>query len=529
MAVRSAPCDEVAIRATRFAPGCAQRQKAWVLAAAILASTIAYIDGSVVNVALPAMQRDLGTTLAPMQWVVNAYILCLSALLLIGGAAADQFGRRRMFLVGLVIFAIASVGCGVAPDVTVLIAARAFQGIGAALLIPCSLAIIGAAFEESERGAAIGLWAGFSAIAAGLGPLLGGWLVDHVSWRAIFLINPVLALPTIWVTLRHVPESRDTSAGGALDWHGALLVFAGLGSLVYGLIAAQSLGWRHATVLTTLIAGVLLLALFVRQERRSKAPMMPPDLFRSTTFTGVNLLTLLLYGALAGALFFIPFLVTSAYGMSATAAGALFLPFTLVLGVLSRWSGQLIDRFGARWPLIIGPVIAAGSLALFAFVISRGHYWELFAPMIVLGLGMAITVAPLTTAVINAVPAQKTGIASGINNAVASVANLLAIAVLGTLAAGAFDRSLDEHVAHTTVTAEERSVIEAARGTFAASSEPIDPAQDQARGARAIIRHSLTEAIARVVLIAAVLALLSAVCSVFMIRTVRPANHRGDM
>ncbi len=525
---RSLPCDEVAIRATRTAPGCAQSQKAWVLAAAVLASTIAYIDESVVSVALPAIQRDLETTLAPMQWVVNAYILCLSALLLIGGAAADQLGRRRMFLTGLIIFAIASIGCGVAPSVAVLIGARALQGMGAALLIPCSLAIIGAAFDEGERGAAIGIWSGFSAIAAGLGPLLGGWLVDHWSWRAIFLINPLLALPTIWIALRHVPESRDADARQKLDWLGAMLVFAGLGSFVYGLIAASRLGWQHMAVTTSLIAGILLLALFIVQERRSAAPMMPLDLFRSPTFAGVNLLTLLLYGALGGALFFLPFLVTSAYGLSATAAGALFLPFTIVLGILSRWSGRLIDRFGARWPLIIGPVICAIAFALLAGASGRGHYWALFGPMALLGFGMAVTVAPLTTAVINAVPAQQTGVASGINNAVASVASLLAIAVFGTLAAGDFDRSLDRHLAQADISQEERGAIESARGTFAATSATGDLTEEGGREVRSVIREALTAAIGRMVFVAAALAFLSALCSAFMIRSDRQSRRKGN-
>jgi EmrB/QacA subfamily drug resistance transporter len=523
--VKPRPCDEGTIRATRVA-SCAERQKTWVLAAAVLASTIAYVDESVVNVALPTMQRDLDTSLAPMQWVVNAYILCLSSLVLIGGAAADRFGRRRLFLIGLAIFALASIGCGFAPNVATLIGARAFQGVGAALLIPCSLALIGAAFEEKERGAAIGLWSGFSAIAAGLGPLLGGWLVDHWSWRVIFLINPVLALPTIWIVLRHVPESRDADSAEALDWLGAPLVFLGLGSFVYGLIAASELGWRNVVVETTLVAGVLLLALFIVRERLAAAPMMPLGLFRSRSFAGVNILTLLLYGALGGALFFLPFLVTSGFGQSATAAGALFLPFTIVLGVLSRWSGRLIDRFGARWPLIIGPVICAGAFALLANASCRGQYSALFAPITLLGFGMAVTVAPLTTAVINAVPARQTGVASGISNALASVASLLAIAVFGTLAAADYDRSLDRHLAADNVTREERAAIESLRGTFAAAPKPKQGADAVAGEVRAVIREALTTAIGRVVFIAAALALLSALCAALTISAAENDERR---
>jgi len=267
---------------------------------------MAYIDESVVNVALPAIEADLKTSVVVMQWLVNAYTLCLSALLLVGGASGDRFGRRRIFVIGIGIFAAASVWCGFAPDVTQLILARAAQGVGAALLIPCSLAIIGASFDETERGKAIGTWAGFSAISAAIGPLLGGWIVDHFTWRLIFLINPFVALPAIWIVLRHVPESRDPASSPGLDWLGALLAFAGLGSLVFGLVASSDLGWRDSKVVASIVAGLLLLVAFVFAERHSPAPMMPLDLFRSRTFSGVNLLTLLLYAALGGAFFFLP-------------------------------------------------------------------------------------------------------------------------------------------------------------------------------------------------------------------------------
>src|SRR5262252_7575845 len=359
------PCDQAAIRASPSVPACTAR-RTWVLVAAVLGSTMAFVDESVVNVALPRIEGELHTTLAAMQWVINAYTLCMSALLLIGGAAADQFGRRRIFVSGIIVFALASLGCGLAPHAGVLIGARIVQGVGAALLVPCSLALIGAAYDEKERGAAIGIWSGASAIAAGVAPLLGGTLVDHVSWRAIFLINPLLAVPTLWITLRHVPESRDPQASTALDWRGALLAIAGLGSLVYGLIAASDRGWTDPLVIAALIAGAIGLGAFVLAEQRSRAPMMPLELFRLRTFSGINLLTLLLYGALGGAFFFLPFLLIQARGYSATAVGAAYLPFTLVLGVLSRWSGGLVDRFGARGPLIIGPALAAVGFGLLA-------------------------------------------------------------------------------------------------------------------------------------------------------------------
>ena len=432
---KAQPCAAEVIRSTRGTSACPGRDKNWVLAAAVLGSTMAFVDESVVNVALPTMEADLGTTLAAMQWVINAYTLCMSALLLIGGAAADRFGRRVLFLIGIVSFTLASIACGFAPDIGALIAARAIQGVAAALLIPCSLAIIGAAFDEQERGAAIGIWSGASALAAGAGPLLGGWLIDHLSWRAIFLINPLIAIPTLWIAVRRLPESGDPTAHAGLDWRGAVLAFGGLGSLVYGLIAASRLGWLDVTVAGSLTAGALLLMGLVLEERRSRAPMMPLRLFGSRSFSGVNLLTLFLYGALGGAFFFLPFLLIQAHGFSATAAGAVYLPFTLVLAVLSRWSGGLVDRFGARRPLIIGPLIAAAGFALLAVVSGEQRYSVYLAPMIVLGFGMAITVAPLTTTVINSVQERETGVASGINNVVAAVASLLVIAVLGTLVA----------------------------------------------------------------------------------------------
>src|SRR5438552_49792 len=272
---KARPCDEAAIRAVRAASECRPGSKPWVLVVTIMASTMAYIDESVVNVALPTIEADLKTSAAVVQWLVNAYMLSLTALVLVGGAAGDQLGRRRVFVAGTALFAAASLWCGVSGAIDQLILARAVQGAGAALLIPCSLAIIGASFDESERGKAIGTWAGFSAVAAAIGPLLGGWIVDHVTWRWIFLINPFLALPTILIALRYIAESRDPEAKPGLDWRGALLAFAGLGSLVFGLIESPDLGWGNPTVIALLVMGSLLLVAFVWEEGHSPAPMMP--------------------------------------------------------------------------------------------------------------------------------------------------------------------------------------------------------------------------------------------------------------
>ncbi len=484
----------------------------WVVAVAVLGSTLAYVDESVVNVALPAIEADLRTTLAAMQWVINAYTLSMSALLLAGGAAADRFGRRRMFVIGVSLFASASLGCGLSTGVPMLLAGRVISGIGAALLVPCSLALISATFEEHERGAAIGIWSGASAIAAGAAPLLGGGLLDHWSWRVIFLINPLLALPTVWIALSRVPESRDPSAPPEVDWLGSLLAFAGLASLVYGLIASSGPGWASPAVTVSLAAGVGLLVLFLIAEHLSSAPMMPLELFRSPTFSGINLLTLLLYGGLGGGFFFLPFLLIQARGYSATAAGAAYLPFTVILGVLSRWSGGLIDRFGARGPLIIGPAIAACGFALLA--LSRQPYWTVLVAMVVLGFGMAVTVAPLTTAVLNAVPTHRTGVASGINNAVASVGSLLVIAVLGSLAVGSMSRSLERRLEVAAASPEVRDAVESARAGFVIPPLPASLPEAARAQARALIAASIDDTVKMMQWIAAALALAGALTAV---------------
>jgi EmrB/QacA subfamily drug resistance transporter len=515
---KARPCDEGAIRSVRADPSCRAGQKSWILAVTILGSTMAFVDESVVNVALPAIEADLEAPVAVIQWLVNAYTLCVASLMLIGGAAGDRLGRRRVFVIGAGVFALGSLWCGLSQTVAQLIAARAAQGIGAALLIPSSLAIIGASIDESERGRAIGTWAGFSAIAAAIGPLLGGWIVDHVSWRWIFLINPLLALPTIWAALRHVPESRDSAAAAGLDWLGALLAIAGLGSLVFGLIASSDLGWRDATVLGGIAAGLLLLAAFVFVEAHSRAPMMPLEVFASRTFSGVNVLTLLLYAALGGAFFFLPFDLIQVHLYSATLAGAVFLPFTLMMGALSRWSGGLLDRFGARLPLIIGPAITAVGFALLALPGTGGSYWATFLlPMAVLGLGMAVSVAPLTTAVISAVPTQRAGVASGVNNAAAAVANLLAVAIFGAIALNVFDRALDRHLAAQPVSAEVNAAVRASHGKFVAEPALAGLQAEDRQVADDIVRASLKDSIALVMWMAAALALAGALCAAIAI------------
>jgi EmrB/QacA subfamily drug resistance transporter len=483
------PCDESIIRSRPAIAPCSKRAGRWVLAATILASSMAFIDGTVVNVALPALQTSLNATAVDIQWVVEAYSLLLSALLLVGGSLGDHYGRRRVFLIGVALFAIASAVCGFAANVRELIGARALQGLGGALLVPGSLAIISSSFSENQRGRAIGTWSGFSAITTAIGPVVGGWLIEHLSWRAVFFINIPLAVLVILISLWRVPESSDPTSAG-LDWRGAILGALGLGALVYGLIESSRLGFSDRRVLTALIGAAVLLACFLITETRVPNPMLPLALFRSRTFTGANLLTFLLYGALGGTLFFLPLNLIQVQRYSATAAGAALLPFILIISSLSRWSGGLIERYGAKLPLIVGPLIAAFGFTLFMFPDVGGSYWTNFFPaIVVLGLGMAISVAPLTTTVMNSVAQNRVGIASGINNAVARSAGLVAIAVLGIVMLRVFDEGLDRHLADGKLSTSTLQSLHAQRTRLAA----VDVPEDQDPATHQLIRRAVDE------------------------------------
>lgn len=442
------PCDEGAILSGKPVTPCAKRQGKWILAATILASSMAFIDGTVVNVALPSLQKNLNATVIGVQWVIEAYSLFLSALLLVGGSLGDRYGRRLVFLIGVGLFAVASAGCGFAANIDQLIIARAVQGVGGALLVPGSLAIISASFPRNQRGRAIGTWSGFSAITTAIGPVLGGWLIENVSWRAVFFINLPLAAAVVLIALWHVPESRDKNESGSLDWPGAFLATVGLGGLVFGLIESSRVGFGNVGVVASLSLGVVMVVAFVFNETRARNPMLPLKLFRSRDFSGANLLTLLLYAGLGGSLFFLTLNLIQVQGYSATAAGAAFLPFVVIMFTLSRWSGGLVDRFGARLPLIIGPLIAAAGFALFILPGQGLSYWSsVFPAVVVLGLGMAVAVAPLTTTVMGSVNEEQAGVASGINNSVSRTAGLLAIAIFGVVMLQVFTRSFERHLA----------------------------------------------------------------------------------
>jgi len=489
---------------------------------------MAFIDGTVVNVALPALQKSLNATVLDVQWVVESYALFLAALLLAGGSMGDRFGRRRIFCSGVALFALASIGGGMARSVSQLIVARAVQGMAGALLVPGSLAIISASFDEQRRGQAIGTWSGFTAITAGVGPVIGGWLIEHVSWRVVFFINVPLALIVLLISLLHVPESRDDDANMSVDWRGVALATLGLGLLIYGLIESSSLGFGHSLVLATLFGGVLSLAVFLLVEARSPNPMLPLALFRSRNFSGANLLTFFLYTALGGGMFFFPLNLIQVQGYSATAAGAAWLPFILIMFSLSRWSGGLVKRYGAKSPLVVGPGIAALGYGLFVIPGVGGSYWTTFFPaMVVLGLGMAVSVAPLTTTVMNAVPEKRAGVASGVNNAVSRIGGLLGIAVLGIIVVHSFNRELDRRLARMDLAPEVRRSIDEQRVRLAGVELPTNIEDKK----RAVVREAINESFVfgfRLVMMTAVgLAMLSALSAITVIENDSLVNEAG--
>ncbi|MEZ0067502.1 EmrB/QacA subfamily drug resistance transporter [Streptacidiphilus sp. MAP12-20] len=408
----------------------------WVLAATVLGSALASIDATVVGIALPAIGRDFGVGLAALQWVVTAYTLTLAGLLLVAGSLGDRYGRKRYFLIGVVWFALASALCGLAPNAPTLIAARALQGVGAALLTPGSLAILEASFVPEDRGRAIGAWSGLSGVATAVGPFLGGWLVQAVSWRLIFAINLPVAVLVVVLALRHVPESRDPGTVGArIDIVGGLLVTLGLVGLTYGLIEGPSSGWRSGSVLTALVGGVLLLVAFVRWEAATPAPMLPLSLFAARQFTATNVVTFVMYGALGGVLFLLPIQLQQVSGYSALQAGISLLPLTLMMLALSARSGALAARIGPRLQMSVGPCLVGLGIGLLAAVNGSGSYvTEVLPAVLVLGLGLAATVAPLTSTALSSAPAAHAGMASAVNNDVARAASLIAVAVLPALA-----------------------------------------------------------------------------------------------
>jgi EmrB/QacA subfamily drug resistance transporter len=512
------PCDAGVISCTRGAAPCHPSSRPWVIAAASLGSGMAFLDSTVMNVALPAVQTNLEVGAREVQWVFGAFAVVLAAFLLLGGTLGDHYGRRRIFVLGATIFAVASAWCALAPSLGQLIAARAVQGAGGALLVPASLAVVGASFEGRQRAKAIGLWGALSGTAMAVGPILGGWLVEDVSWRAAFLITPAMALVAIPIALRHVPESRDPEAH-KLDLIGAAIATIALGGLVYGLIESSASGFADPVVLAALLLGAFALSTFVFVERRENDPMLPPSLFRSRNFDGANLVTLLFYMSLTGSLYFVPFLMMQVHGYSALVTGSVFLPFVAMALLLGRLSGYILALFGVKIPLITASLAAALGFALFAVPgVEHGSYWTSFFPaMVVQGFGMALAITPLTTVALGSVEGKHSGLASGVNNAAARVAAPLAVAVLSVFVYEVFSTSLDTRLDSMKLPGEVRSEMEAAKAHLGAAEAPEGVNANTAAHIERAIDASFVAGFRTVMLICVGLALLSALAAALLV------------
>lgn len=511
-------CEIGVVRSTKPSALCRPDSRPWVIAAASLGSGMAFLDSTVMNVALPAVQAELGASAREVQWSYGAFALVLSALILVGGTLGDRFGRRRLFVAGAAIFGAASLWCALVPDTGQLVVARAVQGLGGAMLIPASLAIVGASFEGKQRARAIGAWGALSGLAMAVGPVLGGWLVDYVSWRAAFLLAPAMAVVAIPIALSHVPESHDPEARG-LDLAGAILATGGLAGVVYALIESSVRGFGDSGVLAALVLGLIALSVFVLVEQHARHPMVPPSLFHSRSFTGANLVTLLFYMALTGSLFFLPFLMMQVHGYSAFVAGSVFLPFVAMALLIGRFSGRISARFGARVLLVVASLAVAAGLLLFALPgADHGSYWLSFFPaMVVQGFGMALAITPMTTVALGSVEGEHSGMASGVNNAVARVAGLLAVAVLGGFIYGAFSSSLDTRMEDMDMTGEVRIAMEAAKADLGAAEAPAGvDAQMEAQIERAV-DESFVAGFRAVMLASAALALASALIAALLV------------
>jgi EmrB/QacA subfamily drug resistance transporter len=487
----------------------------WVLLSTILASSMAFIDGTALNVALPAIQAALKASGASLLWVVNAYLLMLAALILVGGSLGDDLGRKRVFMIGIGLFLLGSLASGLAPTIEFLIAARVLQGIGGALMIPGSLAIISAFFPSGQRGQAIGTWAAATTIVTLAGPVLGGFLANAGLWRGVFLINLPIGIAALVVLYFKVPESRNEQATGAIDWLGALLAMLALAGLTYGFISAPDLGFGDPSVAGALAGGMVALVAFIGVEARSAHPMLPLRLFKSHTFSGTNLLTLFLYGALSVGTLFLSLNLVQAQGYNLAVAGFAFTPFALILTALSRWAGGLVDRVGVRLPLTIGPALAGVGFLLMSFAgLTNGaaSYWTSFFPGIaMLGIGMGITVAPLSTGVMNSVATDLAGTASGINNAVARTAGALAIAIVGAIALLVFAGAVQARTAPIPLPDTARATLASESAQLGAAAVPPQVPPESAGAVANAIRVAFVDTFNVVMLICTGLAWLAAI------------------
>ena len=500
----------------------------WTLLATILASSLVFIDSTALNVALPALQKDLGISGTQLLWVINGYALFLSALLLVGGSLGDLYGRNKVFLIGLGLFSISSLVCGISQTPLQLIVARSFQGVGGALLTPGSLSILSSQFGPESRGRAIGLWSTFSALTAVFGPILGGWLAGMGWWRAIFIINLPLSFIVFVTMLAKVPESSNPDAD-KLDMWGALWVTLGLAGITYGLIESPKHGLGNPFILSAFIIGTLALMAFIRVQHTSIHPMMPLKLFKSSTFSGGNLLTLFVYGALGGALFFVPLNLIQIQNYSEIYAGMAMLPMITFIASLSPLMGKYVDKKGVRLPLIIGPLFATAGFFLFStYGITEGpsDYWHtFFISFSLLGIGMGITVAPLTTAVMGAVSPNSAGIASGINNTVARAAAVLSVALFGALVLFYFNDNIEQNLADMQFSETIKDDIRMEASKFAGAEAPASLPEDQRKDVKRLFNDSFILAFNRVAYTASFLTLLGGLMALIFIK---PKSESGD-
>ncbi|MCC6896332.1 MAG: DHA2 family efflux MFS transporter permease subunit [Anaerolineae bacterium] len=503
-----------------------QRLEFGVLLATILASSMAFLDGTALNPAQPIIQADLGMDASQTAWVANAYLLFLAALILVGGSLGDRFGRKRVYMTGIVIFSGASLVCGLSQSVGMLIAARAVQGIGGALMVPGSLAIIAVFFDGDQRGKAIGTWSTFTTLTTLLGPVIGGWLAGAGLWRLIFFLNLPLAVVALWALVKYVPETRDETAPPNLDYAGALLITLGLAGLTFGLSEAPNYGFAHPLILVTIIGGMIAAAAFIVVENRSAHPMMPLSLFKSPTFSGTNALTFFLYGALSAVPYFLSFNLIQVQGYPPLESGLVLLPLSIILTLVSRRMGAIADRMGPRLLLTIGPALAGVGFFLFALPgLTNGpsDYWTTYFPAaLFLGIGMGITVAPLTTAVMGSAPANSSGVASGINNAVARTGGVLAIALLSSLALLRFGGLLDAQVASLNVPPAVQAHMQAEASKLADAKPPEDLPEETTAALSTAVKTSYVETFRLIALIGAAMAGLSALLAFVMISRKQP-------
>lgn len=480
----------------------------WTLISTILASSMVFIDFTALNVALPAIQKDLNISGKSLLWIINAYTLFLSSLLLLGGSLGDIYGRKKIFIAGIIIFSISSLLCGISPGKELLIASRAFQGIGGALMVPGSLAIISAVIPSQRRGKAFGTWSTFSALTTIIGPVLGGWLAGLGLWRAIFFINIPFALFTIAALALKVPENKDEGAK-KLDITGAALATFGLSGITYGFLEASERGFGNIFIQLSLILGFISLAVFIFAEKKSRHPMMPLSLFKSKTFSGVNIMTLFVYAALSASLFFLPMNLIQVQGYSEEIAGFAFLPFAVILAGLSRFSGIFSDKFGARIPLIVGPFLAGiGLLILTIPGLTEGpkDYWSTYFPgIIILGTGMGIVVAPLTAAVMASVPEHNSGIASGTNNTMARTAGLLSVAVLGSLVIITFRGNLEKNISSISIPEKKKKDLINNSGKLAETQPPDGLSKEKTNQINKVIKISFVKSFDFILYISAAL------------------------